>query len=90
MDLSGWSTDRPWVFGALLGGNVSLALWITVRRQSGAAASPYDELIRADAGVIFLASVALFIVRKRVLANAADRVSRRRQRPDAAAFLIGE
>jgi serine/threonine-protein kinase len=73
MDLSVWSTERPWVFGALAGANVALALWITARRPAGAQASPYDQLIGADATVALVASVVLFAVRRRVMANVIGR-----------------
>ncbi|MFO0647956.1 MAG: serine/threonine-protein kinase [Polyangiales bacterium] len=73
MDISVWATERPWVFAALAGANVALALWVTARRPAGTGASPYDQLIGADATVAFVASAAVFIVRRRVMANVIGR-----------------
>ena len=73
MDFSVWSTERPWVFGALVAANVALALWVTARRPAGADHSPYDALVRADAAAAVVASVALFAVRRRVMANVIGR-----------------
>jgi serine/threonine-protein kinase len=69
MDFSAWSNERFWVFGALVGANVSLALWVTARRSTGVEASPYHPLIGADAVVALVTSIVLFAVRKRVTAN---------------------
>jgi serine/threonine-protein kinase len=73
MDLSVWATERPWVFGALAGANVALALWIGAHRTVGTRGSPYEQLIGADATVALVASVALFAVRRRAMANVIGR-----------------
>ncbi len=73
MDFSLWSTERPWIFGALFGANVGLALWITARRAGGPDPSPYVPLVGADAVVVLIASVVVFAVRRRVMANVIGR-----------------
>ena len=69
MDFSVWQTARPWVFGALVGADMALAVWISARRPAGVDPSPYEPLIGADAVVALIASAVLFAVRRRAMAN---------------------